>query len=57
MGTRAWVALSFAASPADTLILAVKEAEASVLERLVGRSGYIDPGRRVWEVTVDASGQ
>ena len=49
VGTRAWVALFVGASNADTLILQVKEAEASVLERFVGRSAYNNQGQRVVE--------
>ena len=49
VGTRAWVALFVGASNADTLILQVKEAEASVLERFVGRSAYHNQGQRVVE--------
>ena len=49
VGTRAWVALFVGASDTDTLILQVKEAEASVLERFVGRSAYHNQGQRVVE--------
>ena len=49
VGTRAWVALFVGASNTDTLILQVKEAEASVLERFVGRSAYHNQGQRVVE--------
>ena len=49
VGTRAWVALFVGASDADTLILQVKEAEASVLERFVSRSAYNNQGQRVVE--------
>ena len=49
VGTRAWVALFVGANNADTLILQVKEAEASVLERFVGRSAYNNQGQRVVE--------
>ena len=49
VGTRAWVALFVGVSNADTLILQVKEAEASVLERFVGRSAYHNQGQRVVE--------
>ena len=43
---------------ADTLILQVKEAEASALERFAGRSACHNEGQRVVEgPTVDASGQ
>jgi uncharacterized protein (DUF2252 family) len=49
VGTRAWVALFVGADNADTLILQVKEAEASVLERFVGRGAYNNQGQRVVE--------
>ncbi len=49
VGTRAWVALFVGARDADTLILQVKEAEASVLERFVSRSAYNNQGQRVVE--------
>ena len=49
VGTRAWVALFVGATEDDTLILQVKEAEASVLERFVGRSVYNNQGQRVVE--------
>ena len=43
------MALFVGASNTDTLILQVKEAEASVLERFVGRSAYHNQGQRVVE--------
>ena len=49
VGTRAWVALFVGTTEDDTLILQVKEAEASVLERFVGRSAYNNQGQRVVE--------
>jgi uncharacterized protein (DUF2252 family) len=49
VGTRAWVALFVGGDDNDTLILQVKEAEASVLERFVGRSAYNNQGQRVVE--------
>ncbi len=49
VGTRAWVALFVGTDNADTLILQVKEAEASVLERFAGHSAYHNQGQRVVE--------
>jgi uncharacterized protein (DUF2252 family) len=49
VGSRAWVALFVGRNNDDTLILQVKEAEASVLERFVGRSAYNNHGQRVVE--------
>jgi uncharacterized protein (DUF2252 family) len=49
VGTRAWVALFVGTTSDDTLIMQVKEAEASVLERFVGRSTYNNQGQRVVE--------
>jgi uncharacterized protein (DUF2252 family) len=49
VGTRAWVTLFVGKSDEDTLILQVKEAEASVMERFVGRSKYNNHGQRVVE--------
>ena len=47
VGTRAWIALFVGRDNDDTLILQVKEAEASVLERFVGRSQFNNHGERV----------
>jgi uncharacterized protein (DUF2252 family) len=49
VGTRAWVALFVGGSNDDTLILQAKEAEASVLERFVGKSTFDNHGQRVVE--------
>jgi uncharacterized protein (DUF2252 family) len=49
VGTRAWVALSVGGNSDDTLILQAKEAEASVLERFVGKSAFDNHGQRVVE--------
>jgi uncharacterized protein (DUF2252 family) len=49
VGTRAWVALFVGTADDDTLILQVKEAEASVLERFLGKSAYNNQGQRVVE--------
>ncbi len=47
VGTRAWVLLFFGRDTNDPLILQAKQAEASVLERFVGKSRYANAGRRV----------
>ena len=49
VGTRAWVALFVGEDNNDTLILQAKEAEASVLERFVGKSAFANHGQRVVE--------
>ncbi|MBO0730899.1 MAG: DUF2252 family protein, partial [Acidimicrobiaceae bacterium] len=49
VGTRAWVTLSVGRDTDDTLILQLKEAEASVLERFIGKSPYRNHGQRVVE--------
>ena len=49
VGTRAWVALFVGRDSDDTLILQVKEAEASVLERFLTRSAFSNQGQRVTE--------
>jgi uncharacterized protein (DUF2252 family) len=49
VGTRAWVALFVGEGNDDTLILQAKEAEASVLERFVGKSAFENHGQRVVE--------
>jgi uncharacterized protein (DUF2252 family) len=49
VGTRAWVALFLGRDHDDPLFLQIKEAEASVLERFVGKSRYANHGRRVVE--------
>ncbi len=49
VGTRAWVALFVGRDQADTLILQVKEAEPSVLERYLPRSPFEQHGQRVVE--------
>ena len=46
---RPWVALFVGTDNADTLILQVKEAEASVLERFAGHSAYHNQGQHVVE--------
>ncbi|MGD0391611.1 MAG: DUF2252 domain-containing protein [Acidimicrobiales bacterium] len=47
VGTRAWVVLLVGRDNDDPLILQAKEAEASVLEEFVGKSGYASHGQRV----------
>ena len=49
VGTRAWVALFVGRDPDDTLILQVKEAEPSVLERFLPKSTFANCGQRVVE--------
>ncbi len=49
VGTRAWVALMLGRGNDDPLILQIKEAEASVLERFLGNSAYTNHGQRVVE--------
>jgi uncharacterized protein (DUF2252 family) len=49
VGTREWVALLLGRDENDPLFLQVKEAEASVLERFLGKSGYTNHGQRVVE--------
>src|SRR5664279_256195 len=47
VGTRAWILLLVGRDNDDPLFLQAKEAEASVLEEFVGKSGYADHGERV----------
>ena len=47
VGTRAWILLMVGQGLDDPLILQAKEAEASVLEEFVGKSGYASHGARV----------
>jgi uncharacterized protein (DUF2252 family) len=47
VGTRAWILLMVGLDNEDPLFLQAKEAEASVLERFVGKSGYANHGARV----------
>jgi uncharacterized protein (DUF2252 family) len=47
VGTRAWIALLFGADENEPLLLQMKEAERSVLERFVTRSRFANHGRRV----------
>jgi|SRR5271165_900623 len=47
VGTRAWILLLVGRDADDVLFLQAKEAEASVLEEFVGKSGYATHGERV----------
>ena len=47
VGTRAWIVLLEGRDEADPLFLQAKEAQASVLERFVGKSTYASCGERV----------
>jgi uncharacterized protein (DUF2252 family) len=47
VGTRAWILLLLGRDGHDPLLLQAKEAQASVLERFVGRSAYRNSGQRV----------
>ena len=49
VGTEAWVALMLGRDNDDPLFLQIKEAEASVLERFLGKSAYPNHGQRVVE--------
>jgi uncharacterized protein (DUF2252 family) len=49
VGTRAWIILLLGRDTQDPLFLQVKEAEASVLDGLAGRSRFKQEGRRVVE--------
>ena len=47
VGTRAWVVLLLGRDDSDPLLMQVKEAEPSVLERYLGACGYANAGERV----------
>jgi hypothetical protein len=47
VGTRAWIALLVGRDPTDPLFLQIKQAEASVLEELLGPSEFDNHGQRV----------
>ena len=47
VGTRAWIGLLLGRDDRDPLFLQMKEAQASVLERFLGRSRYRSPAQRV----------
>jgi uncharacterized protein (DUF2252 family) len=47
VGTRCWIALMMGRDSGDPLVLQIKEAEASVLEPVLGRRGFSNHGERV----------
>jgi uncharacterized protein (DUF2252 family) len=47
VGTRCWVALMVGLDNTDPLFIQIKEAEASVLEPYLGKSGFANHGQRV----------
>ncbi|WP_437985531.1 DUF2252 domain-containing protein [Sorangium sp. So ce117] len=47
VGARAWIILLFGRDEEDPLFLQAKEAQASVLERFLGKSAYPNSGQRV----------
>jgi uncharacterized protein (DUF2252 family) len=49
VGTRAWIALFVGRDGGDPLVLQIKEAQPSVLESFVGKSGFANHGQRVVE--------
>jgi len=49
VGTRCWIMLLLGRDSADPLFLQVKEAEASVLEPVLGKSHYSNHGQRIVE--------
>ena len=49
VGTHNWIMLLLGRDDADPLFLQIKEAQASVLEPYLGKSVYVDHGRRVVE--------
>ena len=49
VGLRSWIVLATGRDNSDPLFLQLKQAEASVMERFVGRSKYRNHGRRVVE--------
>jgi uncharacterized protein (DUF2252 family) len=49
VGMRSWIVLTLGKDTTDPLFIQLKQAEASVLERFVGRSRYRNHGRRVVE--------
>ena len=49
VGTRAYIMLLLGRDDNDPLFLQIKEAEASVLERFLGKSGFANHGQRVVE--------
>lgn len=49
VGTRAWIVVMEGSSASDMLVLQIKEAQESVLERYVGKSPFLQHGQRVVE--------
>jgi uncharacterized protein (DUF2252 family) len=49
VGTRCWVVLLLGSDRRDPLLLQIKEAQPSVLEPLIGASGYATHGQRIVE--------
>jgi uncharacterized protein (DUF2252 family) len=49
VGTRAWIVLMVGNDDSDPLLLQFKEAQASVLEPFLGKSGFANHGQRVVE--------
>jgi hypothetical protein len=49
VGTRAWIVLMLGRDDDDPLFLQAKEAQTSVLEPFLGKSGYANSGQRVVE--------
>jgi hypothetical protein len=49
VGMRSWIVLTLGRDTTDPLFMQLKQAEASVMERFVGRSRYRNHGRRVVE--------
>ena len=49
VGTRAWIVVLEGSGPDDMLVLQIKEAQRSVLERYVGKSPFLQHGQRVVE--------
>ena len=47
VGTRAWIVVLQGADESDSLVLQIKEAQDSVLERFVGKSRHFNHGHRV----------
>jgi uncharacterized protein (DUF2252 family) len=47
VGTRAWIVLLLGRDDTDPLFLQVKEAQPSVLERFLGKTGFANQGERV----------
>ena len=52
VGTRAWILLMVGLGDEDPLFLQAKEAEESVLEEFVGKSGYANHGAGWWPANI-----